>query len=156
MSTLLTCTLKTPLGLFSLTTSNGKVIEATFGPSNRLRIQGRRVRSIPKVTVAIQRYFAGDLAALRSIPVTLKTSEFRGRVLQSMRRINVGKTMSYKELAVASGSPGASRATGSACATNPIPLIIPCHRVIPSDGSLGNYGFGVRKKEWLLQFEGAI
>jgi methylated-DNA-[protein]-cysteine S-methyltransferase len=73
-----------------------------------------------------------------------------------MRRIPVGKVMSYKELAKRSGSEDASRAVGSTCADNQIPLIIPCHRVLPSDGSIGHYGYGAKKKRWLLEFEGAI
>ena len=155
MSALLTTSIDTPLGTFSLTTSEGRVIEATFGPAKNLKSQGRRVRSIPGVTGALRRYFDGDLDALESIPVTLQLTEFQLRVLRSMRKIKTGTTMSYQQLAIKSGSPRASRAVGSACAKNPIPLIIPCHRVITSDGSLGNYGYGKKRKRWLLEFEGA-
>lgn len=63
---------------------------------------------------------------------------------------------SYGELALKSGFPRASRAVGSVCAKNAIPLIIPCHRVIASGGKLGSYAFGVEKKRWLLEFEGAL
>lgn len=154
MSQLLTTSLTTPIGPFSLTTSDGRVIEATFGRAKDLHTQGRRVRSIPGITGALRRYFAGEIDALDSIPVKVELSEFQERVLRSMRGIKSGKTLSYQQLAKKCGSPRASRAVGSACARNPIPLIIPCHRVITSDGSLGNYGYGQKRKRWLLEFEG--
>lgn len=154
--TLLTSSVATPIGPFSFTTRGGKVIEATFGSTRSLRARGRIVRSIPVISPALRAYFGGDLNALELIPVELSSSEFRTRVLRAMRKIPVGKTVSYKELARKSGSEDASRAVGSTCASNRIPLIIPCHRVIPSDGSIGAYGYGTKKKQWLLEFEGAI
>ncbi len=71
-----------------------------------------------------------------------------------MRKIPAGKVITYADLAAKSGSPAAVRAAGSACGRNAIAPIIPCHRIIRSDGSLGNYGYGIRKKEWLLRHEG--
>lgn len=154
--TLLTSSVATPVGPFSFTTRDGKVIEATFGSTRKLHAKGRIVKTIPVITSALRAYCQGELDALESIPVELSETEFRTRVLRVMRRIPAGTTMSYKELARRSGSKDASRAVGSTCASNRIPLIIPCHRVVPSDGSIGAYGYGSKKKEWLLQFEGAI
>jgi methylated-DNA-[protein]-cysteine S-methyltransferase len=154
--TLLTSSVATPVGPFSFTARDGKVIEATFGSSQKLRARGRIVRSIPVISPALRAYFGGELEALEMIPVELSATEFRTRVLRAMRKIPVGTTVSYKELARKSGSEDASRAVGSTCASNRIPLIIPCHRVIPSDGSIGAYGYGTKKKQWLLEFEGAI
>ena len=73
-----------------------------------------------------------------------------------MRKIPAGKTWSYADLAERAGSPSAVRAAGTACAKNLIAPIIPCHRVIKSGGALGNYGYGLKIKEYLLRHEGAL
>ena len=155
-SDLLTSSVQTPIGPFSFTVLHGKVIEATFGRPQALRRRGRVVRDIPKISSSIRSYFAGEIRALDKVPVEIEGTLFRRSVLRKMRGIKAGKTLSYQGLAMRVGSPRASRAVGSACATNSIPLIIPCHRVVPSNGSIGNYGYGKRKKAWLLQFEGAV
>lgn len=156
MSEILLTSITTPIGMFSVAVESGKVIESTFGSTRALRNRGRKVNFIPGVSIAIRRYFSGDHRALDSIAVDARVNGFRGKVLKEMRKIRPGKTLSYKSLAIKANSPGASRAVGTACATNPIPLIIPCHRVVPSSGGIGNYGYGSEKKEWLLEFEGAI
>ena len=100
-------------------------------------------------------YFAGvptDFAALTLDP---RGTPFQLRVWQELRRIPWGQTISYGELARRVGNPKASRAVGQANAVNPIPLIIPCHRVIAADGSLGGYSSGLDRKRWLLRHEGA-
>ena len=73
-----------------------------------------------------------------------------------MKRVAPGKVISYAELAQKAGSPAAVRAAGSACAKNAIVLIVPCHRIVKTGGSLGNYAYGLSKKEWLLRHEGAL
>ena len=156
MSEILLTSITTPIGPFSLAVESGVVIESTFGSTRSLRSKGRKVNFIPGVSIAIRRYFSGDLSALDSIPVDPRSNGFRSKVLKEMRKIKPSKTLSYQSLASRAGSPRASRAVGSACATNPIPLIIPCHRVVPSQGGIGIYGYGSDKKEWLLEFEGAI
>ncbi len=100
-------------------------------------------------------YFNGaptDFAALTLDP---RGTPFQLRVWQELRRIPWGQTISYGELARRVGSPKASRAVGQANAVNPIPLIIPCHRVIAADGGLGGYSSGLDRKRWLLRHEGA-
>jgi methylated-DNA-[protein]-cysteine S-methyltransferase len=76
-------------------------------------------------------------------------------VLEKLRDVPRGETVSYGELAARAGNPKASRAVGSACATNPIPIVVPCHRVLPSTGKLGNYAGGPERKRTLLTLEGA-
>ena len=101
-------------------------------------------------------YFEGvptDFAALTLDP---RGTPFQVRVWQELRRIPWGQTISYGELARRVGNPRASRAVGQANAVNPIPLIIPCHRVIAADGSLGGYSSGPDRKRWLLRHEGAM
>ena len=101
-------------------------------------------------------YFEGvptDFAALTLDP---RGTPFQLRVWQELRRIPWGQTISYGELARRVRNPKASRAVGQANAVNPIPLIIPCHRVIAADGSLGGYSSGLDRKRWLLEHEGAM
>ena len=91
------------------------------------------------------------------LPVDLALARgFRRIVLEHLRQVPYGATASYTDLATASGRPRASRATGTACATNPLPLVIPCHRIVRSDGSLGSYVGGAEVKAALLALEGAV
>ncbi|GAA2497347.1 methylated-DNA--[protein]-cysteine S-methyltransferase [Terrabacter carboxydivorans] len=100
-------------------------------------------------------YFAGRRHGF-DIPLDLRLAKgFRLTVLRHLSEIPYGSTESYGEVAVASGSPRAVRAVGSACATNPLPIVVPCHRVVRSDGSLGGYLGGLPTKERLLALERA-
>jgi len=101
-------------------------------------------------------YFNGDTSALNSIQVRQSGPAFSQSVWKAMRKVPVGKTWSYSELAKRAGSASAVRAVGSACANNLIAPIIPCHRIIKSGGALGNYAYGDEVKEWLLRHEGAL
>ena len=104
----------------------------------------------------LSEYFAGRR---QSFTVAIDHQLSRGfyrEVQESMLKIEFGKTASYQQLATMAGSPKAVRAVGSACATNPLPILLPCHRVTKSDGSIGNYGGGVQVKEFLLKLEGYI
>lgn len=90
------------------------------------------------------------------VPLDLRLARgFRRVVLDRLQDIAYGATASYADVAAAAGSPKAVRAVGTACATNPLPLVVPCHRVVRSDGSLGNYGGGVDAKRALLSLEGS-
>ena len=83
----------------------------------------------------------------------LEGTEFQKKVWKSIAKIKYGTICSYKEIAVSINNPSAARAVGSACRLNPIPLIIPCHRVLRSDGSIGKYAFGIKNKHKLLELE---
>lgn len=99
-------------------------------------------------------YFAGTRREF-TLPLDLAdVPAFRRDVLRAMAAIPHGATSSYAELAAAAGRPRAVRAAGSACATNPVPVVVPCHRVLRSDGSLGAYGGGLAMKAELLRREG--
>jgi O-6-methylguanine DNA methyltransferase len=86
-------------------------------------------------------------------PLDLKTETFSEKVLGQLVRIPLGQVKSYQEIAKLLGNPKASRAVGNACGSNPLPLFIPCHRVVASDGSLGGFSCGLEIKKRLLAFE---
>jgi methylated-DNA-[protein]-cysteine S-methyltransferase len=103
----------------------------------------------------LDRYFAGKLDRFE-LPIDWQLSHgFHRRAREGMVAIPYGETRTYTELARGAGNERAVRAAGSACARNPIPLIVPCHRVLRSDGSLGGYAGGLPMKEGLLELEGA-
>ncbi|MCB1755955.1 MAG: methylated-DNA--[protein]-cysteine S-methyltransferase [Gammaproteobacteria bacterium] len=101
-------------------------------------------------------YFAGNWTAFENLPLETGGTEFQQKVWRQLRKIPRGKTISYAELANAIGQPSAVRAVASANARNPLSIIIPCHRVIGSDGSLTGYAGGVPRKDWLLRHEQAL
>jgi methylated-DNA-[protein]-cysteine S-methyltransferase len=105
----------------------------------------------------LEEYFEGKRDDFE-VPVdwALTPAGFRNRALHAVARIPYGKVKTYTEIAKAAGSPRAFRAAGTACGHNPIPLIVPCHRVVPSSGGIGNYGGGPDMKRALLDFEGAL
>ena len=105
---------------------------------------------------ALRRYFAGDLRALDAIEVDTGGTPFQQLVWTTLRRIPAGATWSYARLAREIGRPSATRAVAAANGANPVSIVIPCHRVIGSDGSLTGYGGGLPRKQWLLAHEGAL
>lgn len=107
-------------------------------------------------TQALVNYFDGDLQAIDSIKVRQSGGDFSQAAWSGMRKVRAGKTESYAQLAKRAGSPAAVRAAGSACAKNKILIIVACHRIIKSSGSMGAYGPGPEKKLWLLRHEGAL
>ena len=103
---------------------------------------------------ALQRYFAGKLQAIDEIPVQTGGTPFQSNVWRALRRIPAGTTLSYGRLAGRLKCPLAVRAVGFANGSNPVSIVIPCHRLIGSDGSLTGYGGGLERKRWLLEHEG--
>lgn len=107
-------------------------------------------------TREIDEYLAGDRRRF-DLPLDFSLSRgFRRDVLKLLRRIAYGDTASYASIAAAAHSPRAVRAVGTACATNPLPLVVPCHRVVRSDGAIGQYAGGAGVKKMLLAMEGAL
>jgi len=101
-------------------------------------------------------YFEGKLTEF-DLPLDWRLSrDFRRRVLRSIARIPYGQTRSYTQMAKSAGNERAVRAAGSACGSNPIPLVVPCHRVLRTGGALGGYGGGLPMKEGLLRLEGVL
>lgn len=102
---------------------------------------------------AFERYFAGDLRAIDTIPVATGGTAFQRSVWAALRDIPAGETTSYGALAHAIGNPESVRAVGLANGANPIAIVVPCHRVIGANGSLTGYGGGLERKKWLLDHE---
>lgn len=117
-------------------------------PRDRKRVDG--IRGV------LTRYFGGEVAALDHVPVELNGTPFQKTVWQTLRRIPGGTTISYAELAKRIGDPAAVRAVGTANGANPVAVVVPCHRVIGSNGKLTGYGGGLDRKQWLLEHEGVV
>lgn len=103
----------------------------------------------------LEQYFEGRRRVF-DLPLDLRGSSFQKAVWSNVARIPFGRIASYSEIAHLIGRPGASRAVGAANGSNPIPLVIPCHRVVGADGSLTGYGGGLPAKRWLLVHEGVL
>jgi methylated-DNA-[protein]-cysteine S-methyltransferase len=109
-------------------------------------------KPLQEVLRQIEAYFAGKLKAF-SLDICLNVTPFQKKVLTALRRVPYGQTISYGELAKNIGNPKASRAVGQANARNPIPIVIPCHRVIGCSGKLTGFGGGIEVKQALLDLE---
>lgn len=109
--------------------------------------------ALARIAGAVERYFAGDVDALDEIPIEAEGTEFQRAVWDAIREIPAGRTASYQEIARSVGRPAAVRAVGTATGRNPVSIVVPCHRVIRSDGTLGGYGGGLHRKEWFLEHE---
>ena len=103
---------------------------------------------------ALSAYFDGDFAALQTVEWRVAGTPFQRKVWTALPGIPAGQTMSYGALAAKLGSPNAMRAVGHANGSNPISVVIPCHRLIGANGSLVKYGGGLHRKQWLLRHEG--
>jgi methylated-DNA-[protein]-cysteine S-methyltransferase len=158
--------LKTPIGeMIVITDDDGNLrttdwtdheermnhfLEIHYG-KNGLKLDLARKQS--DVARAIDRYFQGELSEIDSIPVKTGGTEFQQEVWRALREIPCGSTISYGELAKRIRRPKAVRAVGLANGSNPIGVVVPCHRVIGADGSLTGYGGGLERKKWLLEHE---
>jgi methylated-DNA-[protein]-cysteine S-methyltransferase len=156
-------TLDSPIGPLTAAERAGRVCLLHFGDDGPAidRMferwysgEPRARRTLPAVGAALTRYFAGDVAALDAIAVELNGTPFQKKTWQALRRIPAGSTISYAELAKRIGEPSGVRAVGAANGANPVAVIVPCHRVIGSNGTLTGYGGGLDRKRWLLAHEG--
>jgi methylated-DNA-[protein]-cysteine S-methyltransferase len=116
----------------------------------------KEVSKIAVITDLLSDYFAGDISAIYGISVRQPGAPFSQSAWKAMRKVKAGKVLSYSDLADRAGSAAAVRAAGSACAKNAIAIVVPCHRIVKTGGALGNYAYGLSKKEWLLRHENAL
>ena len=158
--------LRTPVGVLRVTASERGVtaIERVSRASvasraqvsrtqvSRVKVSGRAARHADTAVRQLREYFAGTRRKF-AVPLDLDGTEFQQQAWAAMCGIRYGDTLSYAQQAKAIGKPKAVRAVGSANGANPVPIIVPCHRVIASDGSLGGYALGLAMKRYLLALE---
>ena len=116
---------------------------------------GRASRVLAEARAQLEAYFAGELMEF-DLPLAARGTPFQERVWSALRKIGFGESISYAELARRIGDPSSVRAVGHANGRNPLPVIVPCHRVIGADGSLTGFGGGIERKRWLLEHEAAL
>jgi AraC family transcriptional regulator of adaptative response/methylated-DNA-[protein]-cysteine methyltransferase len=156
------------VALIAATSRGICAVRLADGPGAEASLEGQLRAEFPRAAVvrddkglARVASMVADLAAgnprpeVESLPLDVRATAFRRRVWEALRRIPFGETRSYGEIAAAVGAPGAARAVGSACAANPVAIVVPCHRVIGSDGSMHGYAYGLERKRLLLDAEHA-
>jgi methylated-DNA-[protein]-cysteine S-methyltransferase len=156
--------IETPIGVALAVTDEQGVLRAFNWTDYEPAMLAWIARRYPKAALvegqgplraAFARYFAGDAAAFEGVAWEGAGTAFQRKVWETLCTIPAGETLSYAQLAERIGRPTAVRAVGLANGSNPVALIVPCHRVIGSDGSLTGYGGGLHRKRWLLEHEGA-
>ena len=164
--TVLATVVDTPIGPLSLLARDGRLIAGGFtaDPAGMHARLDRKLRTLPLETASpgdlpwlikpIADYFDGDLQALDAIPVYQPGTPSRQQLWAALRAVPPGRTVTYTQLAAQAGCPHAPRAAGAACALNLIAPVVPCHRALRMDGTLGGYYYGLDRKTWLLRHEG--
>jgi methylated-DNA-[protein]-cysteine S-methyltransferase len=146
---------RTPRGLVKLSLSNHDQTLEELATQISPRLLEAPAR-LDEVRRQLDRYFEGRLHEF-DLPLDWQLSRgFRRRALRAIGRIPYGRTRSYTEIARSAGNERAVRAAGTACGANPIPIVVPCHRVLRSGGALGGYGGGLPMKKALLEMEGVL
>jgi methylated-DNA-[protein]-cysteine S-methyltransferase len=153
-----TTTVDSPVGPLTLTARDGALSglymqDQRHAPARSPECQ-RDHAPFQDAIAQLHDYFAGQLTRF-DLPLALDGTPFQQRVWDALREIPYGHTISYGELALSVGRPGAARAVGLANGRNPVGIIVPCHRVIGADGSMTGYGGGLERKVWLLEHEAA-
>ena len=159
--------LETPIGTALLVTDDDGMLRALDWEDHEPRMKDllrlhygdivlRDARSPRDVRAALSGYFKGDLAARGAIKWRVAGTPFQRKVWNALPTIPPGTTMSYGALAAQIGMPKAIRAVGHANGSNPISVVVPCHRLIGANGSLVKYGGGLERKRWLLEHEGVV
>lgn len=139
-------------GTLWLSWSGGGLRSLSFHPPPYAEVDQREVPQ--SFTTPLRRYFEGDAEDFLTVPLDLRGTEFQMRVWQALRGIPWGQVRTYGGIAVDVGSPRAMRAVGQANHVNPIPIVVPCHRVVEAGHQLGGYGGGIARKCFLLELEG--
>jgi methylated-DNA-[protein]-cysteine S-methyltransferase len=143
--------MKTPIGELRLEMINGTLTSLVYTTPNLHNTTAEDLGA----TRQIQEYFAGKRVNF-DLKVAPEGTIFQKQVWGEMQKIPFGQTASYAEIAKRIGRPEAWRAVANACASNPIVIVIPCHRVVGSHGNIGGYSGGLDKKQWLLEHERAV
>ena len=159
-SNLIILELKTPIGLMRLFARSGELVSIKLpreGLDTSFNVVSKRASSVEPVfkeaVEFIERYFGGEPVSWAGKDIPDGSGFFR-EIWVETARIPFGQTVSYGELARRAGHPHSARGVGAAMANNPLPILVPCHRVIGADGSLHGFGGGLEMKQWLLRHEG--
>ncbi len=165
MSTIEYSTLDTPFGEMGIACSSMGLCRILFPEDSPFEsvlqknfpdeIIIRNDLSCTHIKTQLNEYFSGDRTEF-NLDLDLRISSFYNKALRVVNSIPYGSTVSYKKIAERAGNPKAVRAAGSANANNPIPIVIPCHRVINTNGGLGGYGGNLQRKAYLLEMEGSL
>ena len=145
---------------FTYNTPHGKLTLVSDGRALTQVIPGEQSLSCPSeptsltnhAATEIQEYFAGR-RRMFDIPLHPSGTEFQREVWRAIELIPYGQTRTYAQIADAIGRPGSARAVGSAARVNPLPIVIPCHRIVPASGGIGGYAYGPEMKRFLLELE---
>ncbi len=143
---------QSPLGPLIVTIMNDQIILVVFGQKQSGNIGGEDTVISRRMKRQLDSYFEGALKAF-DLPLQYEGTPFQMKVWKYLQSIPYGKTVSYQTVAKAIGHPKSARAVGTACKRNPIPILIPCHRVIQSSGEIGEYAGGKTRKTKLLRLE---
>jgi methylated-DNA-[protein]-cysteine S-methyltransferase len=144
-----------PIGDFSVAVDDEGVRAARFGPVEQA-VTDAADGLLGAVVAQLRAYFAGELTDF-TVPVSMcRGSEFERAVWRRMTLIPYGQTRTYGEVAASLGDPGAARAVGVACHRNPVPVIVPCHRIVGAGGKLVGFGGGLDRKRRLLELEARV
>ena len=143
-------TFPSKIGVITLLEEHSKIVEIQFGFGEHYKDEQSEV--VLHAKSQILSFLEGKIKEM-DFPYLLQGTEIEQSVMTAMKTVKYGETISYKELAVRSGNPSAFRAVGSICRKNKLPLLFPCHRIIKSDGSTGQYAGGIPKKQQLLLME---
>lgn len=146
---------QTPIGGIGLTVVSEAVVGVSFGEASA-PTGPPASPTLAEAARQIGAYFAGGRIAFDLPSAVTRGSEFERAVWSAIASIPYGETLSYGAIARSVGEPGGAQAVGLACNRNPLPIIVPCHRVIGSDGKLVGFGGGLRRKRWLLELEARI
>jgi methylated-DNA-[protein]-cysteine S-methyltransferase len=119
--------------------------------SGRYRLRAGMISARTRATFAA--YFDGEVGILRTLPVRFDGTSFQNEMWTTLREVMPGETLAYGAFAARLGRPKAARAVGHANGTNPLSIVVPCHRLVGADGALTNYGGGLQRKRWLLDHE---
>ncbi len=145
--------MQSPVGEIVIIEDKGKIVEIDIAKNNKLdNIEEKDTELLLQTEKQLKEYFEGKRFDFE-IPLNPTGTEFMQSVWKALEQIPYGETRTYKEIADAVGNPKASRAVGMANHRNPIPIIIPCHRVIGSNNKLVGYGLGLDMKQYLLELE---
>lgn len=145
--------IQTPIGGLAIRATEDALVAIDFDAVPQAGVHENRITR--RCRRQLQEYFAGRRQVF-DLPIARQGTEFQNRVWQALREIPFGATCSYLAIAALVGNPKAVRAVGAANGRNPIPIVVPCHRVIGAGGSLVGFGGGLERKKWLLDHEAAI